>query len=528
MSFNLIDHRWLPCVKKNGEAVELNMRDVLSHAHEFRELRDESPLVTAALIRLLLAVLHRVFGPRNHTEWHAIWQAEVLDATKLDRYFASQRERFDLFHPTHPFYQVPTMPEDIKPSGIARRAPELANGGNGSGHFNHDAQQSELSVEPAVAARWLVAHQATAFGGTIGGGRGSYFDAPMTRGIVLLIEGDNLFETLILNLVEYDERRPIPRLPDDKPTWETDPQLAQRTRKPRGYLDYLTWQSRTIRLEPSESAETALVRLCTYFDGQRLDPSVPDIDPMMAYQRDDKDTKAPIKPLRLRGERAVWRDAEALFAIDAKATEKAWKRPYSFDVLASLVSRDLLPRSKALCAMACGWDSNQAKVDFWRHERMPLPAAYLDDRELVSLLKKSLASAEGVGHDLGAAVRLAVAKILTPGDKKADADRVRAMVDSLAPERLYWSRLEIPFRRFFTDLAKCPEARDAVVVDWRLQLRRRVWDAFDETAGQLDRSARVLRAVALGRQSLDRALCESLGAIQAAVPMSNVKQGNPV
>jgi len=102
-SFDLISEPWVPCVGRDGQAVELGLQDVLVRAHELRELGGESPLVTAALHRLLLVVLHRVFGSADYDAWYALWQAGRFDPTVLDAYFAQWRERFDLFHPARPF-----------------------------------------------------------------------------------------------------------------------------------------------------------------------------------------------------------------------------------------------------------------------------------------------------------------------------------------------------------------------------------------------------------------------------------------
>ena len=66
ISFNLIDEPWIPCIL-DGTRVELGLRDVLAQAQQLREIRGDSPLETASLHRLLLAVLHRIFGPKSWT-----------------------------------------------------------------------------------------------------------------------------------------------------------------------------------------------------------------------------------------------------------------------------------------------------------------------------------------------------------------------------------------------------------------------------------------------------------------------------
>ena len=87
-SFNLIDQPWIPCTMPDGSHVELSLQGTLLQAHEIREIFDQSPLVTAALHRLLLAILHRNFGPASRSEWQTLWQAKRFDSARLGSYFS--------------------------------------------------------------------------------------------------------------------------------------------------------------------------------------------------------------------------------------------------------------------------------------------------------------------------------------------------------------------------------------------------------------------------------------------------------
>src|SRR4051794_16935489 len=99
-SFNLVDECWIPCIRlADNRRVELGLRDVLVQAPTIREVYDPSPLVTVALHRLLLAILHRNFGPRTLEAWCALWRRGAWDTAVLDEYFACWRHRFDLFDP---------------------------------------------------------------------------------------------------------------------------------------------------------------------------------------------------------------------------------------------------------------------------------------------------------------------------------------------------------------------------------------------------------------------------------------------
>src|SRR4051794_14370177 len=109
-SFNLVDEPWIPCLLVGGEARELSLVNTLLRSTEIREVFDPSPLVTVALHRLLLAVLHRSFGPDNLAAWAELWRHGEWDRAALETYLGQWRERFDLFGAEWPFYQTPELP----------------------------------------------------------------------------------------------------------------------------------------------------------------------------------------------------------------------------------------------------------------------------------------------------------------------------------------------------------------------------------------------------------------------------------
>lgn len=72
--FNLVDEPWIPCLMlEDNTREELSLGGVFARSREIRELYDPSPLVTVSLHRLLLAILHRNFGPRNLDAWRDLW-----------------------------------------------------------------------------------------------------------------------------------------------------------------------------------------------------------------------------------------------------------------------------------------------------------------------------------------------------------------------------------------------------------------------------------------------------------------------
>jgi len=158
MEFNLIDRPWIPVLNRDGHLQEVGLRQLFTEAHQYRELYDGSPLVLMGLVRLLLAILHRAYnGPRNHEEWHEIYQAGSFDMLRIGAYLDKWHDRFDICSSTHPFYQL-IFTGDEKSWPITRLALEKASKSS-KVLFDHTLDREE-SIRPAASvARWLLASQ---------------------------------------------------------------------------------------------------------------------------------------------------------------------------------------------------------------------------------------------------------------------------------------------------------------------------------------------------------------------------------
>jgi CRISPR system Cascade subunit CasA len=497
-SFDLVNEPFLPCLLADGSPAEFGLRDALARAHEIAELLDGSPLATLTLHRLLLAILHRTYqGPKNSAERVAIRKAGRFDADRVASYLGRWADRFDLFHETFPFFQRAGF-ATREPSGINRLAQELSRGNNAA-LFDHTTDDPPPAFTAAQAARLVVAEQTFA----VGGGKsdtGNTTHAPLVSGAAALVRGGTLFETLWLNLTLFDgDQKPVPGEEDDAPVWERAPaQPHKEPSRPRGYLDYLTWQSRTLRLHPEEVDGRVAVRRVSYAQGRRLETAAGFHDPVIAYSR--RDTKDDFQPVRFNEFRDLWRDSAALFRV-AEQDQRYDRAPTILHTLAALELREVLPRSARYRLSVFGLCTDKAKVNFWRHETLPLPLAYLDRPELVDALKRSLAVAEAVASKaLRPAAWATAANWLTSSpEMKPDTDRVRGVVESFAPERLYWSRLERPFRELLVALAAGGSDPDACVNGWYWDiLHPAATDAFDQSIGRID-GGRDLKAVNAGR-----------------------------
>ena len=497
-TFNLLDVPWIPSVDRKNRAVVLNLRETLLQAHRLRELAGESPLITASLYRLLLAILHRVFGPRDEETWFDLWNAGQFPAGPLENYLRQWHHRFNLFDVERPFYQA--ADERVQPKSINSLILDLAFG-NKATLFDHHTDKAGVALTPAESACAVVTAQTFGLAG-LSGLPQKFTDGTCARGVLFMIQGNTLFKTLMLNLIRYPtEDDVLPHYADDLPAWEMDDPYTPDRTSPRGYLDYLTWQNRRILLLPEATGKGIVVQQMTLAPGLRLASDI--LSPIKHYRADEK--KGPIV-LRFNESRALWRDSVALF----KLRDRGFRPPRTFAWLSHLIEYDFeygkgkLKPGLRRRYMALGMANNQAKVYFYRAEYNPLPLEYLTNPTLVGRLDEALKMTEDVRNKLWGAARTLATYIISPqadaeGAHKPDPKDLENLTARWAIDRDYWGQLEIPFRRL---VEKLPDDVEGTLERWQQTLRRTAWTAFDRVANDLEHDPRNLKATVYARGQL--------------------------
>ena len=530
--FDLVAEGWLPCLPRASRvAEEVGIEQALLRAHEIAQVRDPSPIVTAALHRLLLAVVHRVFGPKDASAWRRLWERSRFPADPISEYLERWRGRFDLFHREFPFYQTADLEEEYAVCA-AKLSPHLAAGNNAT-LFDHTTEEVGVALSSASAARYLVALQAFSVGGLVSArkdeqkhGHKSAKGSPLVRGAVSLVAGGTLFETLLLNLHRYDPaaEQPFSTPRPDMPAWERDEPTEPATRPPDGYLDLLTFQSRRVRLLPDGPPEAPVVRRSVVMKGFQFPDNylLKGQETMLAFVRNSgaSPTEDPWPAVRLGPARDVWRDSLALLqSVDDKRA-----RPRTLDWIDDLVGRGHLDAGLVVPLDVLGLATDRAKPLLWRHERLTLPLRVMMSAARMERLRVALGVATRVARQVQAvqgsattahgrssgpsALWVLASELLRPqtlvaasgGGAAPPRDAVRACVRSLGAEAPYWSRLSGPFSRLLLDLSQededvpPPESRALHV--WQDAVGAAAKAAFAHATGSLGGTGRSLRAVA--------------------------------
>jgi CRISPR system Cascade subunit CasA len=522
-SFNLVHQPFLPCRRVDGSFAELGLLEVFKEAHRLRVISDTSPLLTAALHRLLLAILHRCFGPATTEDWAALWRgrSEGLPIEGVRTYLLRWQDRFDLFDEDRPFYQTAALRKCPQRLPVSKLLPELAAGNNAT-LFDHTCDADGGRLKPAVAARAVISAQSFSAGGLVSFERKedrSADAAPLASSAVVLVRGATLAETLLLNLHQYDpaEGEPFPVCGEDLPAWERDGETRAEDRVPAGYIDLLTWQSRRIIVIPQADQDgSASVTSVLIMKGNQFPDDWPyrRREPMVAFHpapkpRNIRDSWLPVS---LEPGRAVWRDSSALLQFQAEHDLST--RPRLFAWLNRLIDHLVLENS-VFSLDVFGQATDQASVLLWRHERLPLPAAYLTEPLLTVRLQEALKTAEDSYFKLRRVVQ-EVLKALGTG---------KGSPHLAALENRFWSVLELEFLPLFLAL---PADRhvgedgtltfgDTKMPEWAETVRRTVLNSFREFSVGLGSTSRVIVRTAQAENRLRSRLASPATKVVAQV-----------
>lgn len=247
--FNLLEEAWIMVMTdEKGSSEPVSLVQLFQNAHNYKQLAGEMQMQNFAILRLLLAVLHTVFSRFNfegehypymvlderfkqqeeldeddledHREnlmatWKGLWQRKSFPEIVGD-YLYCWKDRFYLFDEKHPFYQVTkeelfkrpikagrgSNPTEVYPKTLNRT---ISESGNKIALFSprYGVAANKNRISETELARWLILYQ-----GLVGTGdkaRYEEFEGTNSKGWIydlggIALRGDNLFETLLLNL----------------------------------------------------------------------------------------------------------------------------------------------------------------------------------------------------------------------------------------------------------------------------------------------------------------------------------------
>ncbi|WP_424214830.1 type I-E CRISPR-associated protein Cse1/CasA [Streptomyces sp. BI20] len=484
--FNLLEQPWIPVRRgDDGRVEEVSLLGFFAAPGTWRRLVGDLPTQEPALLRLLLAIVHDALdGPEDADDWEDLWNSPDPFAGVPD-YLREHRDRFALFHPEHPFFQVAGLRTGKNEVASLNRL--VADVPAGAPFFSM-RRPGAVSLGLAEAARWLVHVHAfdtsgikPAMDGDSGRARaGKVY--PLGVGTlgnlgVLFAEGADLRETLLLNLIPFDTtERSLG--PEDLPVWRRvplgpGPRLPEQGGEyPRGPRDLYTWQSRRVRLHRGEDGSVTGV-VVGYGD-----PPVSEtpwtLEPMSGWRRSEVQEKKRGRvpyytPRRHDPQRSAWRGLEALLPARAPDGAERGEPPLR---LASGVTRwfaqvatetEIPPTTLVrMRVVGVAYGTQQSVIDEVVDDQVVLPVVTLhtEDRRYGAAAVDAVHDAEDAVKALGQlAANLARAAGVEP-EPRSEAVRDRA-----------FGALDGPYRHWLAHLLDFTDI-EAARQDWRTTLGR--------------------------------------------------------
>lgn len=525
--YSLTDEPWILVRSKEGGTEEVSLVELFRRSPDLIEVVGDLPTQAFAILRLALAVLHRaVDGPRDEHHWQELWDAGAPPMEAIESYLDRFRDRFDLFHPVTPFFQVADLrTAKGEHSGLERLIADVP---AGEPYFTTRSGRGMARIDASEAARWLVHLHAFDISGIksgavgdprVKGGKGYPIGVGWTGNLGgLFVDGGDLWRTLALNLIPQDQPSLVESGPDDLPAWERpadgpweDEDIASR---PNGPVDLYTWQSRRARLVGDRSGVTGVL----VANGDRLTPQNRfRIEPMTAWRRSaPQEKKLGLSLVYMPQEhsvgRALWRGLATTLPVTSPRGKADGGQPYVAAGVVEWAARVLERRHRVqLRAVGMAYGTQNAMVADVVDDRVVVAVAVLDP--VHHAIPQAVVDAVKAADEAVLAVRnLASDLAKAAGAEPSLAEGARER----ASERAY-SALDGPFREWLAEISVDSDPEDARIA-WHRVARRRLHRLGDDLVGEAGPTAWVGREVRGRRLTAPEVDGRFRGALTRALP----------
>lgn len=540
-TYNLIDEPWILVRFADGHLDQVSLNELFSQWESIAEILGDLSTQAFAIYRLALAIMYRSATQANSPikeveDWEEYWDTPDSLSEAIASYLSVWYNRFDLLDSSAPFYQVAGLRSSKNDVSTLDR---IVLDSPAGGQFSNRTAAGLSRLSWAEAARWLIhIHAFDTSGiktGAVGdprvkGGKGYGIGTGWAGQIGgLLIRGENLFKTLMLNLIPEDlDNSPLGEINivEDLPPWERAPLGAgvrdgNENLNPTGPVDLYTWQSRRVRLVGDADGATGVVLA----QGDRMTPqNRQKVEPMTVWRYSlpqSKKFKMHVYMPRLHdSSRSLWRglgavipqlsSAQSTDGFDKKTKVQSSFPPAVLTWQAYLVNQYIIDPESLVPIETYGleYGAQSAVVDNSLHDSLTLPSRLLADsgKSARANLVKALEAAEETANVVGRFARnLAVASGASETDGEYTTIRTR-----------FFFQAETAFRHWIVE----PELDDQnAVVSWQRQLSSLANQLFSELVATVPASAAIGHAGFGGRwMDLGEAEVTARRALRRALP----------
>lgn len=297
MNYDLLYEPWIPVRTADNQIVTKGLYDMFKAAGELIEISDESVMYEFGMYRLAILFLLDCFRPARLGTLEDMLEDGKFDMDKIDAYIDLCRKEgvsFDIFDEERPFLQSPSnsWPESSETVSVAR-VKIVEPSGNNHVHFNH-VFQDEVVLTADETAKALASVNLFCTAG-VQGYPSTVSGAPP---LYCLVRGDNLFETLVLNMVPMNQYENI----DNPPVyWRNTEEIESKKKVAATSLLYgMMFPCRKLLVKPEKDGT---VMNTFWAQGMDFNGYSSFRDPAVSYT--DVETGSNVKPSM---EKETWRN----------------------------------------------------------------------------------------------------------------------------------------------------------------------------------------------------------------------------
>ncbi|WP_431775456.1 type I-E CRISPR-associated protein Cse1/CasA [Streptomyces cucumeris] len=312
-----------------AHVTKISLVRALEDADAFTAVVGATPGETVALIEYLLALLHAAdHVPRTDSEW-CDWVRRGESLAPAAAWLRNDAdERWNLFDPEHPLGQNIALAPFMAEHGVGPAQLVIEQAGDYNQFFDHRHLHHGVPVPADVAFRALLTRMAYGPGGNakvkkewLGPLLFPQSTARLAGRVRVLALGRTLGETLRLNLIPGAKR------PDDGLNYSWTGGRPRRgfrgtkvTRLPDGPADTYSYLCRSVLLHPVRMGDGSLAVDRVLIGSGEVLPELPGefLQDAVMVKGKGKDDWVPLRPSP---DRAMWREAHALYATVAERTK---------------------------------------------------------------------------------------------------------------------------------------------------------------------------------------------------------------
>ena len=504
--FCLLDEPWIKVLDSQNNCLEVSLKEVFRNAHLYRQLAGETSTQDAAILRLLLAitgtVLYRYDDEGNEEDvlnfldpesaildrWKEYWEKGQFDYLIFDEYLEKYRERFYLFHPQYPFWQVAGLDvgTDYSVINLYGNIKE-SNNSACRHHFHMRDGESAENISYAEAARWLVYINAYSVNvkTKIDGENKPTGVGRLGQLGLFFVNDDSLFRIILLNLCALNSQGEAWGSPN--PAWETgvNRKPGEEIVPPDNFPQICTIQSRRLLL----MREGDKINGFRSIGGDYYSTKNDLLEPMTLLQRNKEND---IIPKKHRMEIMSWREFSSILTNNKDLS------PGLISWISILKSEGCINRSKYITFRMVGLEYGDG---------MSYTNGDIYDQTLS--LSRELLGEKGAGwiqriseeiqkcEDMSSRVFYSFAKSISENIYRGDS-RMRKQISALL-SRNYYFTIDGVFRDWLININPESDLKEEKMIQWERQSAVIAQNVVDQYLGSLSPQNLLLASNALAR-----------------------------